>query len=207
MGMMPYKMLDNCFQQLHTDNLKCVVEIGSERGEGSTAYLRDWTRKFAIDFHTVDVTTDAQQHFANDTEPGAINFHVVDTGHAWCRDILPTLGKQISVLYLDNFDWIDPVNLQYQWLHDQIAAYSARGVVMSNANSQEEHRLQTEYCLPYMADQSIILIDDTYNDVCSPTGWGGKCGTAIPLMLAAGFHVANTIQGIVCYRGVDFKGL
>lgn len=210
MGMSPYKMLDNQFQTLSTDSTKCVVEIGSERGEGSTAYFRDWSHAHGLDFHTVDVTNDAQTHFTNNTAyggVGGINFHVVETGHAWCRDVLPTLGKQIAVLYLDNFDWIDPVNLQYQWLHDQIAAYAARGVVMSNENSQEEHRLQTQYCLPYMAQQSVILIDDTYQDVNSPTGWGGKCGTAIPLMLAAGYAIVNTTQGIVCHRGIDFKYL
>lgn len=208
--MSPYKMLDNHFSELHSDSSKCVVEIGSERGEGSTAYFRDWAQAHGLDFHTVDVTNDALTHFTNNTAYGGIgstNFHVVDTGHAWCRDALPTLGKQISVLYLDNFDWIDPVNLQYQWLHDQIAAYAARGVVMSNENSQEEHRLQTLYCLPYMAPQSIILIDDSYEDINSSTGWGGKCGTAIPLIIAAGYTIANTAQGIVCYREVDFKGL
>lgn len=200
--MSPYKMLDNNFQTVHTDNSLCVVEIGSERGEGSTAYLRDWAQAHGLNFHTVDVTSDAKTHFADN--PDNINFHIVNTGHEWCRDVLPTLGKQIVVLYLDNFDWIDPVNLQYLWLHDQIAAYSARGVVMNNENSQEEHRLQTLYCLPYMAPQSIILIDDSYEDITSPTGWGGKCGTAIPLMIAAGYTVANTPKGMVCYRGLDF---
>lgn len=210
MGMSPYKMLDNQFQDLVADQTRLVVEIGSERGEGSTAYFRDWAQARGVDFHTVDVTDEARSHFANNVDYGGIgdiHFHTVDTGHAWCRDVLPTLNKQIAVLYLDNFDWIDPVNLQYQWLHDQIAAYAVRGVVMSNENSQEEHRLQTLYCLPHMAHQSIILIDDTYYDVTSPTGWGGKCGTAIPLMLAAGYAIANTDQGVVCYRGIEFKYL
>lgn len=210
MGMSPYKMLNDQFQELQVDNSKCVVEIGSERGEGSTAYFRDWSQARGLDFHTIDVTDEALTHFTNNTAFGGIGntkFHTVDTGHAWCRDVLPTLGKQIVVLYLDNFDWIDPNNLQYQWLHDQIAAYAARGVVMNNENSMEEHRLQTLYCLPYMAQQSIILIDDTYQDINSPTGWGGKCGTAIPLMLAAGYAIANTTQGVVCYRGIEFKYL
>ena len=208
--MAPYKLLDNQFQDLQTDSSKCVVEIGSERGEGSTAYFRAYSLKRGIDFHTVDVTDDALNFFtinANAGGPNDINFHKAESGHAWCRDVLPKLGKQISVLYLDNFDWIDPNNLQYQWLQDQIASYAARGVVMSNENSQEEHRLQTLFCLPYMAPQSVILIDDTFQDIGSPTGWGGKCGTAIPLMLAAGYAIANTDKGIVCYRGIEFKYL
>jgi hypothetical protein len=204
MGMVPYKILDNCFRELQVDTSKCVVEIGSERGEGSTAYFRDWVSVHGVDFHTVDVTDDALQHFTKHYGgAGDIKFHITETGHAWCRDVLPTLGKQISVLYLDNFDWIDPVNLQYQWLHDQIAAYAARGVVMNNENSQEEHRLQTLYCLPYMAPRSIIIIDDSWPDTTSPTGWGGKCGTAIPMMLDAGYQILIDEGKMVLYRGLE----
>jgi len=202
--MVPYKILDNRFRELQVDTSKCVVEIGSERGEGSTAYFRDWVSVHGVDFHTVDVTDDALRHFINHNGgPGDIKFHITETGHAWCRDVLPTLGKQISVLYLDNFDWIDPVNLQYQWLHDQIAAYAARGVVMNNENSQEEHRLQTLYCLPHMAPRSIIIIDDSWPDTTSPTGWGGKCGTAIPMMLDAGYQILIDQGKMVLYRGLD----
>ena len=202
--MVPYKILDNRFRELQADTSKCVVEIGSERGEGSTAYFRDWVSVHGVDFHTVDVTDDALRHFIDHNGgPGDIKFHITETGHAWCRDVLPTLGKQISVLYLDNFDWIDPVNLQYQWLHDQIAAYAARGVVMNNENSQEEHRLQTLYCLPHMAPRSIIIIDDSWPDTTSPTGWGGKCGTAIPMMLDAGYQILIDQGKMVLYRGLD----
>ena len=204
MGMVPYKILDNRFRELQVDTSKCVVEIGSERGEGSTAYFRDWVSVHGVDFHTVDVTDDALQHFTKHYGgAGDIKFHITETGHAWCRDVLPTLGKQISVLYLDNFDWIDPVNLQYQWLHDQIAAYASRGVVMNNENSQEEHRLQTLYCLPHMAARSIIIIDDSWTDTTSPTGWGGKCGTAIPMMLDAEYQILIDEGKMVLYRGLE----
>lgn len=207
MGTRPFKMLEGQFQHLSADNSTIVVEIGSERGEGSTRFFRDWCRPRNIDFYTVDVTDEAHEHFTKNLSYGGldgINFQKVNSGHEWCKDFLPTLGKQIKVLYLDNFDWIDPNNLQYQWQQDQIVSYADRGVTLNNENSQEEHRLQTLYCLPYMAAQSIILIDDSYQDVNSPSGWGGKCGTAIPLMLAAGYAIANTAQGIVCYREINF---
>ena len=110
------------------------------------------------------------------------------------------MNVQIKVLYLDNFDWVDPNNLQYQWMQDQIAAYARRGIELTNENSQREHYLQTQYCLPYMSQHSIILIDDSYEDITSPTGWGGKCGTAIPLMLSAGYTIEQGPMGIVCVR-------
>lgn len=202
MGTTPYRLLEQKFQTLSTDSHKhCIAEIGSERGEGSTQFFKNWAQARNIEFHTVDVTDYARSHFGAES---GINFHVVDTGHAWCRDVLPSLGKTIKILYLDNFDWIDPNNLQYQWLQDQIAAYAERGVVMSNENSQEEHRLQAMYCLPYMDEQSIILIDDTWQDYGSPTGWNGKCGTAVPLIIEAGYTVIHGSFGVIAYRGVEF---
>lgn len=206
MGTRPFKMLEETCKLLPVTSNEIVVEIGSDRGEGSTAFFRDWAKQKGLEFHTVDVLDDAKRYFETNLESGGadgINFHVVSTGHAWCRDELPSMNKKIKVLYLDNFDWIDPVNLQYQWLHDQISDYASRGVVMNNENSQEEHRLQALYCLPHLADACAVLIDDSWMDVGGPTGWGGKCGTAIPLLLANGFRVEQNSYGIVCYRGFE----
>ena len=210
---LPYRILEDAhLPELQSDSSNCVVEIGSERGEGSTAYLRDWAAGRGMDFHTVDVTDTAQTHFANDPAfggVGRINFHTVDAGHAWCRDTLPGLGRRIAVLYLDNFDWIWAGSEDKPGDQEQIADYARRGVVMNNENSQEEHRLQTLYCLPCMAAQSIIIIDDTFPDRRSPTGWSGKCGTAMPLILAAGYTVAAREMvrtgRLVCCRGVKLK--
>ena len=215
MGSRPYLILgDSHLPELQSDGSNCVVEIGSERGEGSTAHLRDWAAAGGMDFHTVDVTLEAQRRFVGHPGVGGINFHVVDSGHAWCRDTLPGLGRRIAVLYLDNFDWTWAGSEDEPWIHEQIADYARRGVVMNNENSQEEHRLQTLYCLPYMAAQSIIIMDDTFPDRRSPTGWGGKCGTAMPLILAAGYTVAarywvytGATKGgrLVCGRGVGLE--
>ena len=203
MGTRPYQLLGQIANTYIPAENTIAVEIGSERGEGSTAFIRDWCKRFNIEFHTVDVLDHAKKHFETLQQTDGIAFHVVNTGHEWCRDRLPVLNKPISILYLDNFDWIDPVNLQYQWLHDQIAAYAERGVVMNNENCQEEHRLQAVYCLPHMAESSIVIIDDTWQDYNSPTGWNGKCGTAIPVFLQAGYTAIYGSFGVLLGRGVD----
>jgi hypothetical protein len=207
MGMIPYTILkDNpVLSNLSVGPDQCVVEIGSERGEGSTAFLYNWAHERGLQFYSVDVVPDAQQHFSD--MPADFNFCLTSAGSDWCKDQLPLLQKRIKVLYLDNFDWIDPNNLQYQWLHDQIAAYAERGVVMNNENCQEEHRLQALYCLPYMDHESIVLIDDSWVDSGTPTGFNGKCGTAIPVFIAAGYKVkvdetADKYK-LFLYRGID----
>ncbi len=205
--MIPYTVLheNNTLKNLQTGPNQCVVEIGSERGEGSTSYLYQWAHNRGLDFYSVDVVPDAQAHFKD--MPPDFNFCLTEAGSEWCKTKLPLLHKRIKVLYLDNFDWIDPNNLQYQWLHDQIAAYAERGVVMNNENCQEEHRLQALHCLPYMDYQSIVLIDDSWIDSTTTTGFNGKCGTAIPLFLTAGYKIrVDETDGkykLFLYRGIE----
>ena len=57
---------------------------------------------------------------------------------------------------------------------------------MNNQNCQDEHRLQLEYCLPYLDEQSVVIMDDTFY---INGQWDGKCATAIPLLLQNGFKL------------------
>jgi len=184
MGTTPYQILSDMNKlSISSDNI--VVEIGSERGEGSTKYLYHWALKHDIDFYSVDVDESASKN----EDLNGVKFQIVEAGHVWCRDILPTLNKKIKVLYLDNFDWTDPANLIYPWLHELIELYAKRGVTMNNDNSKEEHRLQSLYCLPYMDQESIVIFDDTWPAHHTESGYEGKSGTAIPLFIEAGFKI------------------
>jgi len=198
----PYVILDHV--DLEYNSLTdVVVEIGSDNGEGSSRWLHNWAITRSMKFYSVDVVRGERER--NYPE---IEWIVSDSGSTWCRDVLPTLNKTIKVLYLDNFDYIhpdtDPIAIeQYQM---QIRAYAQRGVVMNNQNCMEEHRLQTKYCLPFMADQSIIVMDDTYYNPqleSQPSNelqyWQGKCATAMPLMIEAGFSIIRDQQHNVNY--------
>lgn len=203
MGTIPYQMLGENFLELTVNESNIVVEIGSERGEGSTKFLYQWAQNQNIDFYSVDVLEDASKN--SELAPlSGIKFQVAETGHAWCRDILPTLNKKIKVLYLDNFDWTDPANLIYPWLHELIGSYAKRGVIMNNENSKEEHRLQAVHCVPYMDEQSIVIFDDTWPAHHTESGYDGKSGTAIPVFLNAGFKIKQDNLGrLFCYRGLN----
>lgn len=182
MGSKPYTKLEQI--NLHIDPDNIVVEIGSENGEGSSVWLYDWATKRNIEFYSVDV-----EHRMREKTYPEINWIVTSSGSDWCKNSLPDLNKKIKVLYLDNFDWIWDPNIIHPYIQEQINRYSTRGVTMNNTNCQEEHRLQLEYCLPYLDKQSVVIMDDTfYNN----NSWNGKCATAIPLLLKAGFIMHGT---------------
>ena len=179
MGVKPYTNLENI--NLTTNQNNIAVEIGSENGEGSSLWLHTWAHKHSIKFYSVDV-----EHRMRERPYPEINWVVAKLGSIWCKNILPGLNKTIKVLYLDNFDWIWDLNNVAPYCQTQIENYATRGVVMNNQNCQAEHRLQLEYCLPYLDKQSVVIMDDTfYNNGI----WDGKCATAIPLLLEHGFSI------------------
>jgi hypothetical protein len=183
MGSKPYTKLEQINLNIDPDNI--VVEIGSEQGEGSSVWLYDWATKYNIEFYSVDV-----EHRMREKNYPQINWIVASSGSDWCKNMLPSLDKKIKVLYLDNFDWIWDLENMPDWIYGQINSYAQRGITMNNHNSQEEHRLQLEYCLPYLDEQSVVIMDDTYyNDKNQLTG---KCATAIPLLLKNGFKLHST---------------
>lgn len=199
----PYVRLEEMFTDISCDpENNIVVEIGSGVGEGSTEWLYNWATKRQLPFYSVDVISDTKNQLGHLN----INF-VVQAGHEWCRDVLPSLTKKIKVLYLDNFDYIwesTPNNLKMwgdqtpkmlEMFENQKKAYAQRGIELTRENSMEEHRLQVMYCLPFMSDTSVVLMDDTF---IGDHGIYGKCTTAIPLLTDAGYQLIidqNTIYG------------
>jgi hypothetical protein len=181
-GFKPYTSLENINLIVNQDNI--VVEIGSENGEGSSVWLYNWAKQRNIEFYSVDV-----EHHRRERTYLEINWVVTSSGSDWCKTILPGLNKKIKVLYLDNFDWIwEPENIS-DGIQAQIDSYAQRGVTMNNQNCQEEHRLQLQYCLPYLDEQSVVIMDDT----CYYDYWDGKCATAIPLLLQNGFKIHGKV--------------
>ena len=182
MGTRPYFCLENIDLIFSPNNI--VLEIGSENGEGSSVWLQQWAEKNHLDFITVDV-----EHRMREVRHPEINWIVSESGSSWCKNNLPILNKTIKVLYLDNFDWLPDTGLEKHWIQEQIKNYANRGITMNNEACQEEHRLQFEYCLPYLDKQSVVIMDDTYynNNVIT-----GKCAKVIPILLDNGFKLYGT---------------
>lgn len=199
----PYTVLDQVYNFDHDIEKDIVVEIGSENGEGSSRWLHRWASQRGMAFYSVDI--DAGTRARDYPE---INWVVASSGSQWCQTVLPGLNKTIKVLYLDNFDYMYDTDHPTVTEHyrQQVSAYAQRGVTMNNQNSMEEHRLQVKYCLPYMAKESIIVMDDTYYDSQLKTQppeelkcWYGKCATAMPLMIEAGYEIIRHEENGIAY--------
>lgn len=93
-----YKETHNYISIIDSDSV--FVEIGSEYGEGSTAYFADLATKYNTSLHSVDISTDAVGTVKNEN----IVWHNA-IGSEWCKQY-NKINKKISVLYLDNFDYI-----------------------------------------------------------------------------------------------------
>ena len=164
------------------------LELGSDRFEGSSQYFADLAFQHRGKFITVDL----------DKEAISRAIRVVPTKHKtnaefihceavrWCRENLPTYNTKVKVVYLDNFDWNWSTNKHSEMIAKQQIWYREQGIDMNNLNSQVSHLAQIQAILPYMSDQSIVCVDDTYeyNGV-----YIGKGGAVVPYLIANGFEI------------------
>jgi hypothetical protein len=172
-----------------------ILEIGSDQNEGSTEFFNGLSIGTEVPFYSVDVQSESMQrmHYLDST---IWQVHV--SGSDWTKTVLPGLNKKIKVLYLDNYDWSNP-GPNADTIKER---YAERNVNWSNLGSQVEHMSQMIGCLPYMADQSLIVCDDT--PVVEHHGtYTGKCGSVIPYLLCFGYEVKfSGNNGVILSRGI-----
>jgi hypothetical protein len=172
------------------------VEIGSDRGEGSTQWLDALARDHGKTLITVDVSSKAKSRWESkltNTE------FVVQSGSQWASEFAHTC-TDIDALYLDNFDYIWDINEVRPAIQLQMVEYADRGVAMTNQACQIEHLTQLIQLYPMLAPQAVVVFDDTY---CYNDCWIGKCGPAVVYLLAQGWQVVH--QTLDC--GVILKRL
>jgi len=172
-------------QQIEADSI--FLEIGSDRSEGSTKFLADLAQQHGTMLHTVDI--DKQK--ANAIEHLSIVWHT-GKGSEWSKTEYPKIGKKISLLYLDNFDWNYWPGVKDHWVQWQITEYEEQfDIEMNNKNSQQEHLQQAINLLPWLSDSAIVLCDDTFQ---IDGKWDGKCGLVVPHLQQHGFQITATIR-------------
>jgi hypothetical protein len=182
-------------QLSYNQDTDMILEIGSDHNEGSTEFFNGLSVNWEIPFYTVDVVDEPQHRF---THLDHIIWQVTEGGAVWTKTILPTLDKKIKVLYLDNYDWANPGPNA-----DAIKiSYAQRNVEWSNLGSQIEHLAQMINCLPFMAEQSLIICDDSPLIEHSGT-YSGKCGAVVPLLLINGYRIVYSgNNGVILARGL-----
>lgn len=190
MGAKAYKLIENL-------NISggAVVEIGSERTEGSTTYLNDYCKSKGFSFYTIDFNKDQYINALKITNGiGAYNM----TGEEFLGNIFPLLNQKISFVYLDNFDlvtydgrdWTQRKNL-----------YKTYGFEMNNTNSKIAHMTQAILAEKYANQKCHMLFDDTWINE-SDLQFEGKGAWAIRPMEHAGFKIINDVK-----KGNETEGL
>ena len=206
-----------------------VVEIGSDRGEGSTAYFANLAKKHNSVLHSVDILPTASDSIQLDN----VTWHIAK-GSEWASKYM-SVDKKISVLYLDNFDYIwnatrkdsspkslwsrelynnlkggswpeeyveydllpefvkmelhEHFNISYDaMMEDMKKTYSDHGMELNNRECQLEHFKQLFYLIEWLADECVVVFDDTFkiNDC-----WIGKNAGGVLLLQTLGFLIVK----------------
>ena len=176
--------------QLDVKSVGQFIEIGTSRNgdDGSTKVIANWANRFEQKLYTVDIDLENIDFVTNLKITNLKTYW--GSGESFFKSFPTHLGY-ISFLYLDNFDWDWHPENSEQFVVEQRLRYDDLGLVMNNLNSQRAHLDQMLAALPYMADQSLVVLDDTWYN----KWWGhysGKGGAVVPLLLSYGYSIIET---------------
>jgi hypothetical protein len=198
-----FRRAEQYLDQIDPKNIGWFVEIGTSRNgdDGSTRTIAAWADRFNQKLYTVDIDHLNINFVSSFSIPNIKTY--LGSGEQFFQDYW-NLGP-ISFLYLDNFDWdwhpenTEPFVLAQQKRYDEL------GYEMTNVNSQRAHLAQMIAALPNMAEQSVVVLDDTWFN----KWWGhysGKGGAVVPYLLANGYTVLETeeqpVYGTIMARGI-----
>lgn len=158
-----------------------VVEIGSDRGEGSTEFIAGVCLRQKVPFFSVDFNKKA---FGRAESINGVIAHNT-TGEHFLRKLFPKVGRKIAFAYLDGFDYTFP-GMKPGKVAQQANTYSKYGFELTNFNSMFSHLTQSQLIVEHAASKCFIVIDDTWtNGTCCM----GKGALAVPFLLESGFNI------------------
>lgn len=178
MGAKAYALLAT--NNFHLKSGSTILEIGSERGEGSTLWLFNFAKEAGLNFVTVDLDEGSYNNAREIVGSSAF----LMSGEDFLDGT--NLLSPVSFAYLDNFDWIWEQWKDAEWILNAVRHYASRNLVLNNLNSQLAHLRQSMKLLPKLDDTCAILFDDTWQRWDDT--YDGKGGAAVPFLLAHGFQ-------------------
>eukprot|EP00960_Hanusia_phi_P075012 768358-Hanusia_phi.AAC.6 len=138
----PYTALLDITGEIDRDG--SFLEVGSDRGEGSTSFLASVSSQLGLDFFSVDFS---QEGYENARKICSTCAHR-DLGEEFLRQTFLQVSRsgRISFAYLDNYDWI--------WAGEHPKSYThAYPTMISNEDlSQYKFKMRKEY-----EDQGLSL--------------------------------------------------
>jgi hypothetical protein len=197
-----FRRAEQYLDQLDPEKIGWFIEIGTSRAgdDSSTKVIAEWAARRNRKLYTADIDIN-NIDFVN-----RLGIHNVLTWHGTGEHFFQTWrAGSISFLYLDNFDWDwHPENTE-PFVLEQQTRYKELGLEMTNINSQRAHLEQMIAALPHMAEQSLVVLDDTWYN----KWWGhysGKGGAVVPYLLANGYKILDTeeqpVYGTIMGRGI-----
>ena len=155
-----------------------MVEVGSERGHGSTLALAELCKANGFNFVTVDVDA------AISADAGKIVRGVSPGFEAVCdygEKFLETTDRTVHIAYLDAFDFYHPHHPE-----DRKAAYASRGTEITDDNAAAMHLACAKALKRCSPIGGYVCFDDILTD--GPE-WKGKGRDAIPWLMENGFEL------------------
>jgi len=172
------------------------LEIGVDRGEGSTKFFAEQAGERGVDFVGVDIDPD-QIALAtkNCSIDGALSPHinlVTSKGEDYLASQHGT-DRKFSLVYLDNFDWDYWLDVPDEgFVPAQRAKYPGLlNVPMMNINSELTHLVQAINMMSLLTPNCVVVCDDTWVEPRDGI-FIGKCAAALPFLLTQGFKVEET---------------
>lgn len=170
------------------------VEVGVDRGEGSSKWFAREAKENAKGLYAVDMDPNQIKNLKTKLKDFLENVEIINsTGEEFLKNFATNNpDKKFSLAYLDNFDWDYWVGKErMQWVSDIASNYEKiLSTEMTNIRSQSSHLLQAIYLLPLMTENNIIICDDTW--LLPEHGiYSGKCSAVIPLLLGYGYSILD----------------
>jgi hypothetical protein len=199
-----FRRAEKYLDQFDSDHVGWFVEIGTSRNgdDGSTKAIADWAARFGQQLYTIDIDYENINFVTRQGIPNIKTY--LGSGEQFFQTWPDHYGP-ISFLYLDNFDWDWHPDKTEPFVLEQQTRYRELGLEMTNVNSQRAHLDQMIAALPHMADQSVVVLDDTWYN----KWWGhysGKSGAVVPLLLSNGYKIIETeeqpVYGTIMGRGI-----
>lgn len=155
-----------------------MVEIGSERGQGSTLALAQLCLANGMQFISVDVDPAISDDAKTIVKAISPSFETVcEYGEKY----LETTDKTFHMVYLDAFDFWHPNHSK-----ERIDAYASRGTTITDDNAAAMHLACAKALKRCLAIGGYVCFDD----ILTPAPeWKGKGRDAIPWLMENGFEL------------------
>jgi len=160
-----------------------IIEIGSERGQGSTKILAEMANKNSCHFITIDVMEEIYKKALVLIKGINKNFNAACMKGEEFLKIYPR--KDICVLYLDAFDIEYP---KKKYSEHRKKLYSSHGLDLSNENAWNMHLQCAENVYDKVLVGGYIVFDDTWvNKKTKEVEGKGKL--AVPFLQSKNYSV------------------